>query len=104
MAAIADILDTEPKMLKKNYKDLIELCGTIIKSNVMDGLKHSTLETLVLTVESFPKTLNKDINSVKNVAEIIFTYMVSSDKEPEEEWLSPPDGNFVSFALLYISL
>jgi hypothetical protein len=92
VAAIADILDTEPKMLRGYYKELIELFRTILKSQAEDALKQTSLETLVLAVERMCKLFNNDQGAVKEIAELIFTYMVATDEDPEDEWLSPPEG------------
>jgi len=83
-------------MLRKFYKELIELFRTILKSQAEDALKQTSLETLVLSVERMCKVFNDDQNAVKEVAELIFTYMVATDEDPEDEWLSPPEGEYSS--------
>jgi len=92
IAAISDVLETEPKMFRGHYKELIEALRTILKSQAEDALKQTSLETLVLAVERLCKIFNNDQEAVKEIAELIFTYMVATDEEPEDEWLSPPEG------------
>jgi len=92
IASITDILDTEPRMFKKNYKDLVTVFSKIIKSDVDISLKQCSLEGLILAVERLCKEFNEDLDAVKEVAELVFTHMITTDEDPDDEWLNPPEG------------
>ena len=92
IASITDILDTEPRMFKKNYRELVQVFKQIIKGDVDISLKQCALEGLILAVERLCKEFNDDLDTLKEIAELVFTYMITTDEEPDEEWLNPPEG------------
>mmetsp|Transcript_13234 Transcript_13234/g.11321 ORF Transcript_13234/g.11321 Transcript_13234/m.11321 type:complete len:100 (+) Transcript_13234:848-1147(+) len=57
-----------------------------------DGIKRNFLETMVICFESITKftTTHKDI--MKELIEMIFSYMIDCEEELDEDWMTPKEG------------
>ena len=95
MAEIEEVVESEPKIFKKYLKELFDTLKAINqKSDIsVSGLRDTALKILTVIVQRLPNVISKNIQMLKDLFEVYFTYMVSNSEEPDKEWKCPPEGN-----------
>lgn len=94
MSHIQDIVETEHRIFKSYFKQLFEAMKAINEKKIESpGIKESSLEIMVIFLEKSPKFGQNHQDILKELLEMIFTYMVVSEENPDEEWMKPPEGN-----------
>lgn len=93
MNVLADISETEPRYLKKHFKNLLEAMVLIRNEKDMDtGLKDQAIEVIVAISERYPEMIKKGDGYLNSILEMIFTHMIEINDEILDDWKSPPDG------------
>lgn len=93
LEALSEMLETEPRFFKKNFKDLTKLLTEIFKMpDIEPGVKRMATEILVDYSEKSPALFRKNKDSLQETIEMVFTHMVDISNEITDEWKSPPPG------------
>ncbi len=93
MTSLSQLIEAEPKMFKKNYKDLVEGIRKVIEKKMeFGGLKETAIESLVILIERLPNFAAKDNETLKEIFVAIFYYMVFSVEQPDDDWATPKEG------------
>ena len=92
MGAVVDIIDCEPLMFKKHFKLLVKSFKSIVEGRAAGGIKGSTVEGLILSVERLPKAYQQDESAIKEVVEAMLLFMIHAEEAPDQDWLNPADG------------
>jgi len=89
---ITEIIEGEPKMFRKNFRDLFDMIKIILQKDVVQGFKEGAMEALVKMCEKSPKLVSKNSKTIKEIFETLFLFMVMSTEEATNDWLVPPEG------------
>lgn len=93
MNVLADISETEPRYLKKHFNELLASMTTIRNTkDIENGLKDQAIEIVVTISERYPEMVKKNLATLNNILELIFSHMISIDPETSDDWANPPDG------------
>ncbi len=95
MNQINDMVGAEPKIFSGHYKDFLDCMRGISQMNVTtDSLKSNALEIIVLAFEMLPTLTKNNSIVIKEFFEACFAYMISCVEDIDQEWISPPEGDF----------
>jgi hypothetical protein len=93
MQALMNLVESEPKMFKQNYKDLVEGVRKVIEKKMdFNGIKETAIESLIVMIERLPNFAAKDTETLKEILVAIFYYMVVTVEQPDDDWASPKEG------------
>lgn len=95
MVVVNNIVEFGGEFLSKDIKQIFDSLKVIMKSEMEDNLKQNALEIITNIIEAFPDKFSKNADSIKDLAETIFNYMISIDEEPDADWINPPEGIFL---------
>jgi hypothetical protein len=94
MQALMNLVESEPKMFKENYKDLSDGVRKVIEKKMdFNGIKETAIESLVVMIERLPNFASKQTETLKEIFVSIFYYMVVTVEQPDEEWACPKEGS-----------
>lgn len=86
-------VEAEPSLFKPYIKDLIQGMLKIVEKKMdFDGPKETAIEIVVIFFERRPKLGRKEQELLKEVFKLIFTYMVLSAEDPDDDWKTPKEG------------
>ena len=90
---VGDVVDQQPKFLKKTFIQLNELMLNIIKlPAVSEESKRKATEALISYAERFPSFYRKHQDKLVSLIEMIFIHMIQISQNVSEEWKNPPEG------------
>jgi len=92
LANVSDVVEGEPKIFRKYWKEMFGMCKAIVQKDVSSGLKEGALECLAMVCESNANAIVKNTDFIKEIFLTVFSYMVMSAEDADEEWISPPEG------------
>ena len=64
-----------------------------VKKMEVEGLRQLAIEIIVSVLERLPKLVRNNDQFIREVLEMIFTYMVEIDSNVDSEWEKPKEGN-----------
>lgn len=77
LEAIADIIEMEPKILKKSFNELFELVQNIIKlKDIESGVKRMGTEALISFAERYPALFRQNKERLAGLVEMLFYHMI----------------------------
>lgn len=89
---LADLVESEPKLLRKYLDQLIVLVQKVFELKVEQGVKKMALEMLIGLAENLPSSFRKVEKRRKTLFELIFMNMVAISKEVDPAWCQPAEG------------
>lgn len=90
---VGDIVEQQPKFLKKSWGQLNELMVNIIKIPGLDEtVKRMATETLLSFAERYPAFYRQNKDRLNGLIEMIFLHMIQIENTVPEEWKNPPEG------------
>ena len=90
---ISDIIEIEPKILKKTFNELNELMHNVIKvKDLPASIKRMGTECLISLAERYPALYRQHKEKLTQLIEMIFYHMVEIEEEIPEDWKSPAEG------------
>lgn len=90
---ISEIVETDPKFFRANFKDLVEAMSRIRNmKDVEPGIKDQALEITISISQRYPEFLQENQAILSQIVEMVFLHMLEIPDECPEEWMSPPDG------------
>ena len=95
---INDILETEPRFFKNNFIQLFQTMQKICSSKGLDNkeeISEIAITILLTFAERSPKIFKNQQGYIKDLLQIIFTFMVEATEEASPEWMSPPEGIYI---------
>lgn len=92
LANLSDVVEGEPLIFKKYWKEMFAMCKAIVQKDVSSGLKEGALECLGMLCEANTKVISKNPEAIKEIFLTVFSYMITSTEEVDDEWISPPEG------------
>lgn len=93
LEALSEMLETEPRFFKKNFKDLTTLLTSIFKMpDIEGGVKRMATEILVDYAEKSPAVFRKNKEALQETIEMVFTHMIDISDDITDEWKAPPPG------------
>ena len=92
MANLSDVVEGEPVLFKKHWKDMFGMCKSIVQKDVSNGLKEGALECLGMLCEANGKVITKHPEAIKEIFLTVFSYMIHSTEEVDDEWITPVEG------------
>ena len=89
-----ELAEVEPKFFRKNFKDLLQLLAPLVLKNdyTNTNIRHQPLELFVTVVERIPAIIKKDVDTLKNILDLIFKIMIDIDSDIDESWCRPKEG------------
>ena len=96
MANVSDVVEGEPKIFRKYWKEMFGMCRSIVQKDVSGGLKEGALECLGMLCEANAKVIVKSPEAIKEIFLTVFSYMIMSVEDADEEWMRPPEGIFLN--------
>jgi len=99
---LEELIDVEPKIFKAYVRDLFDTIKAIVthKDITVDAIKDTGLKILTVLSQRSPIIYRDNRPILKELFEIYFTRMIDSAEDPDDEWITPPEG---ILSLLYIS-
>jgi len=98
--SIKDLSNCEPKILRKDFKDIFILMGKIAENVDLDeNLREMCFEIIVTLVEAMPKLFedSKDgSEKLENFVTRLFKYAMELDQTIDEDWLNPSKISYIS--------
>jgi hypothetical protein len=93
LEALSEMLETEPRFFKKNFKELVELLTRVFRiPNIEGGVRRMATEILVDYAEKSPALFRKRKEALESTIEMIFFHMIEISNEVTDEWKRPPEG------------
>lgn len=90
---VSDIVDTQPKFLKKTFSQLNDLIINVIKiPGLEETTKRMATEILLSFADRYPAFYRQQKDRLNGLIEMIFVHMIQIEQEIPEEWKSPPEG------------
>mmetsp|Transcript_17294 Transcript_17294/g.15197 ORF Transcript_17294/g.15197 Transcript_17294/m.15197 type:complete len:212 (-) Transcript_17294:2447-3082(-) len=92
LSNLQDLIDIEPRIFKPEFDNLLEACKIVVNKDLdHHSLKESIIEGVVIFLERTPQIAAQE-SILNQLYEIVFTYMISQEEDPNEEWATPPEG------------
>lgn len=92
LEALADLVESEPKLLKNHIAPLFQLVMKFFQESRDQGLRKMALEMLVGLADNLPSIFRKEKERRTCIVELVFMNMVDISTEISKEWMSPPEG------------
>ena len=93
--SIKDLSIAEPKILRKNFKDIFILMGKIFEEKSFEeNIREISFEIIVAIIEKIPKVINDE--DLKVLVQSLFKYAMELDQTIDDEWLHPDSTTFIS--------
>lgn len=94
MVEFNEIAEIEPKFFRKHFKQLFQAFQPIVanKDFTNSAIRHQPVEFAVTIVERLPNLVKKDIETLKEMLDLIFKLMIDIDEDVEESWMKPKEG------------
>ena len=96
MANLSDVVEGEPVLFKKYWKEMFGMCKSLVQKDVSSGLKEGALECLGMLCEANAKVIVKNPEAIKEIFLTVFSYMIQSTEDADQEWISPPEGRILT--------
>ena len=69
------------------------LAPLVLKNDYTNtNIRHQPLELFVTVVERIPAIVKKDVDTLKNILDLIFKIMIDIDSDIDESWCRPKEG------------
>ena len=98
--SIKDLSNCEPKILRKDFKDIFILMGKIAENVDLDeNLREMCFEIIVTLFEAMPRLITdaKDgYEKLENFVTRLFKYAMELDQTIDEDWLNPSKISYIS--------
>jgi hypothetical protein len=93
LTVVGEIVETDPKFFRTNFKDLIDCMGRIRAMNDIEGgVKDQALEVTISISQRYPEFLQENKAILSQIVEMVFLHMLEIPDECPAEWANPPDG------------
>ena len=91
-----DLVQVEPKVFRRYVRQYFDTIKAVVESKDVgiSALKDTGLKTLTILAQRIPVIFKDNSNLLRELFEVYFTHMISSSEEPDDEWLTPPEGIF----------
>lgn len=89
-----ELAEIEPKYFRKNFKDVFGIFKQIVAKNdfTNNSIRHQPVEFTVTVVERIPSLVKKDLETLKELLDLIFKLMIDIDADIDEAWMKPIEG------------
>ncbi len=89
-----EMAEIEPKFFRQNFKEMFNLFLPIVAKNdyTNSSIRHQPVEFFVTIVERIPAIVKKDIETLRQLMDLIFKLMIDIDEEIEDSWCKPKEG------------
>lgn len=89
-----DLVGVEPKIFKKYVRQYFDTIKAVVENKDVgvSALKDTGLKTLTILTQRIPAIYKDNNNLLRELFEIFFTHMISSSEDPDDDWLTPPEG------------
>lgn len=89
-----ELAEIEPKYFRKNFKDVFNIFKQIVAKNDFTNstIRHQPVEFAVTIIERIPSLVKKDLDTLKELLDIIFKLMIDIDADIDESWMRPKEG------------
>lgn len=93
LTVVSEIVETDPKFFRANFKDLIDAMARIRGTADLDmGVRDQALEISVSISQRYPEALQQNHAILSQIVEMVFLHMLEIPDECPPEWINPPDG------------
>lgn len=90
---VSDLVDQQPKFLKKTFVQLNELMINVVKiQGLEETTKRMATEVLLSFADRYPAFYRQHKDRLNALIEMIFLHMIQIDDKIPEEWKNPPEG------------
>ena len=73
-----------------------------VKKMEVEGIRQLAIEIIVSVLERLPKLVRNNDQFIREVLEMIFTYMVEIDSNVDSEWEKPKEGKYLLNSILIL--
>lgn len=93
-AELEDLVQVEPKVFRKYIREYFNTIKSVVESKDVgiSALKDTGLKSLTILAQRIPVIFKDNNTLLRELFEVYFTHMISSSEEPDDEWLTPPEG------------
>ena len=74
-----------------------------VKKMEVEGIRQLAIEIIVSVLERLPKLVRNNDQFIREVLEMIFTYMVEIDSNVDSEWEKPKEGKYFLNSILILA-